>query len=596
MPKKHGALPEVVEKDEFEIKQIIAAIKASTLSEDVKNFVIKCIELSLWIPVFLQKKNVSLHRLRLIIFGKGYGKRNKNMPPNNGEVENTPIDAASDTELTEGTLPPVSQNNSESKPTSLTMITASSIIVEEVIENIVLHTDDTTVDGKNKKPGHGRMPHTIYENCIDTQLLLDLTAGDNCPMLCGGRLGTYAAGVIVRIKGQNFAQIYRYAVDKLRCGTCGIIIEASIPPEVGTEKYDASFKAMLAILKYYVGVPFYRQENFQKMLGFPLSDSTQWMLIEKLAGFCYAIYNKLKYYAANSKVVQNDDTTLRILEVIKDIKNGTSGERTGMYTTGVVAEYEGHKIALFINGRQHSGENINDILKLREVDKEPIIQMCDALPANIPKDTATIVANCLSHGFRKFVEIVDFYQDMCPTIIEKLSQVFKYDAESQTMSDDARLKYHQEHSQPVMFELKKYMASLLDEHLVEPNSPLGKSIKYMQKNWEKLTRFLTVAGTPIDNNIVERALKIAIRNRKSAMFYKTSYSAGIGGMLTSLIYTCDLNQQNPQDYLVALQTHQAAVLDNPGQWMPWNYLEAINLVTSANPQVHSPPVDLPAVA
>ena len=267
-----------------------------------------------------------------------------------------------------------------------------------------------------------------------------------------------------------------------------------------------------------------------------------------------------------------------------------------MYTTGVVAEYEGHKIALFINGRQHSGENINDILKLREVDKEPIIQMCDALSANIPKDTATIVANCLSHGLRKFVEIVDFYQDMCTTIIEKLSQVFKYDAESQTMSDDARLKYHQEHSQPVMFELKKYMASLLDEHLVEPNSPLGKSIKYMQKNWEKLTRFLTVAGTPIDNNIVERALKIAIRNRKSAMFYKTSYSAGIGGMLTSLIYTCDLNQQNPQDYLVALQTHQAAVLDNPEQWMPWNYLGTINLVTSANPQVHSPPVDLPAVA
>jgi transposase len=206
------------------------------------------------------------------------------------------------------------------------------------------------------------------------------------------------------------------------------------------------------------------------------------------------------------------------------------------------------------------------------------------------------LANCLSHGLRKFVEIVDFYQDICPTIIEKLSQVFKYDAESRSMNDDTRLKYHQEHSQPVMFELKEYMTSLLDDHLVEPNSPLGKSIKYMQKNWEKLTRFLTVPGTPIDNNIVERALKIAIRNRKSSMFYKTTYSAEIGGMLTSLIYTCELNQQNPQHYLVGLQTHQDAVLADPSQWMPWNYLETINLVTSANPQAHSPPVDLPVVA
>jgi len=55
--------------------------------------------------------------------------------------------------------------------------------------------------------------------------------------------------------------------------------------------------------------------------------------------------------------------------------------------------------------------------------------------------------------------------------------------------------------------LKEYIDTLLSAHRVEPNSDLGAAIKYMQKRWVKLTRFLTVAGAPLDNNIVETAQK-----------------------------------------------------------------------------------------
>jgi len=595
MNKQYGNLPDIVEKDESEIKYIISLLKDSNLPDDVKTFVIKCVELALWFPLFLQKKNISLHRLRVIIFGKGYNKKNNNAPPNNN-------DKASNTKTTADTTTGLSEKFSQNELVSgtsnlLTNTATTSIIITKDIGNIEVTTDAASEDASNKKPGHGRMPHTVYENYTEIQLLLNLTAGDSCPTECGGKLSSYKAGIIVRVKGQNFAQIYVYSVNKLRCNLCGTIVQAPIPTEVGTEKYDPSFKAMLALMKYYIGIPFYRQENFQKMLGFPLPDSTQWMIIEQLAGFCYATYNQSKYYAANGTIMQNDDTTLKILEVINQVKKGTAGERSGMYTTGIISNYEGHQIALFINGRQHSGENVSDILKFRDSDREHIIQMCDALNANVSKTTKTILCNCLAHGFRKFVELVNFFGDECAIIIEKLSQVFKYDAKTRTMSAETRLEYHIKNSQPIMTELAQYMTGLIDEHLVEPNSELGKSIKYMQRHWIKLTRFLTVAGAPIDNNIVERALKIAIRNRKSAMFYKTTYSAGIGGMLTSLIYTCHLNKQNPHDYLIALQVHQPMVLANPAQWMPWNYLETIaNLATSAIPEAHSPPVDYPAVA
>ncbi|GAG45280.1 unnamed protein product, partial [marine sediment metagenome] len=233
-------------------------------------------------------------------------------------------------------------------------------------------------------------------------------------MLCGGLLGERKVSAVIRISGQNIANVKRYLREVLRCNLCNYVITAKLPIEAGKEKYDASFKAIIALQKYYVGMPFYRQENFQQLLGFPLPDSTQWDLVDKLAGYCYPVFNELKKLAANGRLIHNDDTTLKIQEVMKAIKSGThDGDRTGMYTTGIIAEYEGHQISLFLNGTQHAGENLSDILEKREPDKPDIIQMCDASNNNIAKPFKTILCNCLSHGFRKFEELVDFFPDKC---------------------------------------------------------------------------------------------------------------------------------------------------------------------------------------
>ena len=119
----------------------------------------------------------------------------------------------------------------------------------------------------------------------------------------------------------------------------------------------------------------------------------------------------------------------------------------------------------------------------------------------------------------------------------------------------------------------------------------------MRKHWHKLIKFLTVAGAPIDNNVVERALKIAIRNRKAAMFYKTCYSAAIGGMLTSIIYTCHLAGSNAHHYLTVLQQYKKEILANTKNWLPWNYQPTLAAIEDhANAQERSPPVVCPEPA
>jgi hypothetical protein len=146
------------------------------------------------------------------------------------------------------------------------------------------------------------------------------------------------------------------------------------------------------------------------------------------------------------------------------------------------------------------------------------------------------------------------------------------------MSAEERLQYHQQNSKPVMDQLKKWLDTQFDQKLVEPNSALGKAIKYMRRHWEKLTLFLSVPKAPLDNNICERALKQIILNRKNALFFKSQFGATIGDIYMSLIHTCNLMRVNPFDYLVALQKFSAQVARNPSQWMPWNFKEAIALL------------------
>ena len=108
-----------------------------------------------------------------------------------------------------------------------------------------------------------------------------------------------------------------------------------------------------------------------------------------------------------------------------------------------------------------------------------------------------------------------------------------------------------------------------------PIPRLGASIAYMLRHWEPLTLFLRVAGAPLDNNICERALKMAIRHRKNSLFYKTPRGAHVGDIFMSLIHTCRLCEANPLDYLTELERHSQQAAENPGNWMPWNFRQTL---------------------
>jgi hypothetical protein len=201
----------------------------------------------------------------------------------------------------------------------------------------------------------------------------------------------------------------------------------------------------------------------------------------------------------------------------------------------------------------------------------------------LPKDFETLLANCLTHGRRKFVDVVENFPQECRHVIEILATVYKNDAitRKREMSAQERLRYHQAHSAELMEGLEQWMTQQIAEKKIEPNSSLGEAISYMLNRWDKLTLFLRQPGAPLDNNICERALKKIILHRKNALFYKTENGAKVGDSFMSLIYTAELSGVNPFDYLTALLEHPEELRRHPQEWMPWNYQATVAAIAKA---------------
>ena len=439
------------------------------------------------------------------------------------------------------------------------------------------------------RPGYGRLGTETYEGAERVECRHEeLAVGQRCPVCGQGRLYGLPPGVEIRIDGNALLSAIRYELEKLRCSACGQVFTAPLPEEASEEKYSPRARAVLVVGRYYLGLPLYRIESYQAMLGVPVPDATQWDQIERVADSGYVVFAHLECLAAQGELIYQDDTSVRILSLIEENQQAQahaqamglsrSEDRTGMYTTALVVKVGERTIALYYSGRSHAGENLKALLTKRDTKHGKPLVMSDALSSNEADETTLIRCHCLAHGRRKFSELEEVFPEECTVVIDALKQVFDHDdkADEQQLSAQARLAYHQVYSGPIMEGLKRWLETQCDHRLVEPNSSLGKAIAYLLGHWETLTRFLSVPGAPMDNNTVERALKLFIRQRKNSLFFATEHSAYIASLLTSLIATCLHAGVNALEYLVALQEHRAEVFGAPAAWLPWNY--HINLV------------------
>ena len=546
--------PEDVPLSREDGEALLARLEANTLSAEDRRVLGKVLTSYFWLLFALREAKLSLKRIKALVFGE------KPKPP-------TPPSAGGTSSGGSG---------------------EGSILPTGTSREVQSSTSASPPEKKPPPPGHGRHGADVYREAQTVECRHEeLAVGERCPACGRGNLYRLPPGVEMRLDGNALVSAVRYELEKLRCSACGQIFTASMPATVGMEKYTARARAVLVLARYYLGLPWHRLEGFQALVGVPVPDATQWDQGEIVGDCTHPIFKCLEKLAAQGDLIFQDDTPGRILTLIEENQQARARAqaqgktkpdiRTGMYTTALLVQVGVRRVCLYYTGRRHAGENLAALLTKRESGRDKPLVMSDALSSNNAEETQLIRCHCLAHGRRQFSDVAEDFPTESAIVVNALKLIYDHDDEARDhgLSAAERLAYHQEYSAPVFTTLKTWLEQQAAERLVEPNSSVGKAIAYLLEHWETLTRVVTVPGAPLDNNSAERALKLAIRQRKNSLFYATEHSAYIASILTSVIATCVQAGVNALDYLGAVQEHRQEVFANPSAWLPWTYEAAL---------------------
>jgi hypothetical protein len=459
--------------------------------------------------------------------------------------------------------------------------------------------------GDNPKSGNttnqtkGRKGKDDYPGAKKVEVKHDhLCVGDACPECHKGKLKSVEPSPVYKWTGEAPLQLTIFLLERLQCPICKTTFTAKAPAEADGKTVDdsnddhkvarcdgnASANAMVAAMRYQYGVPNYRLAKIQSQAGIGLPESTQFRMIAQVAASAIPVFEFMVKFAASGRLLMNDDTRMKILDLIKidsePPENGRKkAKRRSTRTSTLVAIVGEREVVLYFTGTAQAGENLATVLDQRDPSLEPPIQMCDGLAANSPgKDYLIEVANCLTHARRGFFALYNAGMTSLEIILDEFGLIYKNDSNVKIkgLTDQERLRYHQVHSKGPINRIEQWMKMQLEEKIVEPNSKLGIHIRYCQERWPELTLFLRKPGVPLSNDETERRIKSVARHRKNSLFYKTENGAYTGDVIMSLIETCNVNDVPVLPYLVALQENRSQVLKAPEKWLPWKYLENLS--------------------
>lgn len=544
-----------------EVNELREKITASNLDAEAQSQLLKLMDSNSWLYDQLRDSKISIKKLR-----KLFGFKNESL-------KNNPSSSDQEGEKDQG-----DRKKETDGKTRHTKKQSNS---------------DSTTPTWNSTHNHGRYSVNDYTGCPVTHIPFSDPALQKglCPECakCNteAKVTPEQPQVLVFLTGQPLISGRRYALNRVRCLICKTYFTAPLPQElVNRPKYAPSCITSTVIHHYYGGMPFKRIEKLQKLQGVPFADATQFDYVNGFYTTVVApVVQVLKECAANGDSLFFDDSPGRILEQIATNKQNPKN-KSAVHVTVLLSVYENHRIYLFNTTTLTAGKEFANLLKDRTSDID-FTTMTDASANNFPNLNDDLMAKwvitlCLCHGRRHFVDLLDDGDEDIKLVLNIIANIYKNEqhCKQTKLTDEQRLHYHQTHSAPLMSALHTWLNNLMLYKKVEPNSALGKAITYLLKRWYWLTQFLRVLGAALDNNICEIAVKIAIRYKKSSVFYKTFYGATIGDAMMSLLHTAAYADVNIFDYLNVLQYFATEVQAAPEQWLPWNYQSTIRILNA----------------
>jgi transposase len=264
---------------------LIERIERNALSAEDQRVLVKVLTFYFWLLFALREAKLSLRRLKALVFGE---KPKKREPPPSGGTPGGESPDGSDgkTEAALGGPKAAGSEPPQEKP---------------------------------RPAGHGRHGAEGYRAAPTGACRHEeLAVGERGPACGRGSLYRLPPGIEMRLDGNALLSAVRYELEKLRCSAGGPIFMAAVPAAAGEEKYSARARAVLALARYYLGVPWYRRESFPALVGVPVPDATQGDLVERVGDCAHPLFKYLERLAAQGELIFQDDTPGRILTLIEE--------------------------------------------------------------------------------------------------------------------------------------------------------------------------------------------------------------------------------------------------------------------------------------
>jgi transposase len=440
------------------------------------------------------------------------------------------------------------------------------------VSSVVVEEEKSSGRGKSNKP-HGRRRPARQLRRVERRYELT-TLERLCPE-CGAlrdEIGVQTAEQYDYKPAEVF--VIEHQRVKYACKCCaGHVAIAPKPPQPLDKGLPGSgLLAQIIVDKYQDHIPLHRTEQRFERLGAKLPRSTMCDWMASAAESLMPLWQLLKHWVLQSKVLHTDDTTVPVRDETKsNHRYGRLWDYIGDEThPGIVFDYT------VTHARDGPAEFLKTFKGFLQADA---YGGYDGIYTG--SNGAIVEVGCWAHARNKFKEADSTDPERVLAAKAWVRKLYDVEDEANALiakdqwtgaeAAAVRLRLRKEKAVPLLTSLRQWLLEQKDQVL--PKSPIAAAINYMLNQWEALNRYTTDGDLHIDNNISERTLKLIGMGRINWLFLGSDKGGQTAAVLFSFTATCKHLRIDTfaylRDVLSRLPTCPADRLDDllPHRWL-----------------------------
>ena len=321
---------------------------------------------------------------------------------------------------------------------------------------------------------------------------------------------------------------------------------APVPPQLLPRTISTpGLLSHILVSKFCDSLPFYRQEQQFKRLGFDLCRATMCNWAIKVAEKCSRLLELLYHEVLSGPLINIDETSFQVLResgrevdskshmwVMRGGPPGKEGvvyhyaiNRSSSVASDLLAGYQGYV--------QTDGYSAYSFLDRRD---------------------GIVHVACWAHVRRKFMDVLKVLKNK-PKGLGKADEAIRYitrlyaieqKARENGLNPDQLHKERQLKAKSILGDFEVWLKKLAP--LTPPKSKLGIAVNYTLGQWHRLIRYIDDGIIRMDNNLAENAIRPFVVGRKNWLFFEQPGGAEAGATLYSLIESAKANRLEPYKY------------------------------------------------